>query len=167
MYGVFHSLIPVTVFIADNNIVLFVLLGSSFLYVNLIDRTYTHRILCNSIMIFVVWGVARYFFTYVGVEELILVLISFICGVVHYFYWGVNVQLGQSSSQSIMKMTEFLNKQKDSKIKEEEEIMMFQSHLMLFINSNQFSLEDQELLEMVVKKKDLSTIDKDTHFKLI
>lgn len=45
--------------------------------------------------------------------------------------------------------------------------MIFQSHLALFMNSSQFSLEDQELLERTVKKKDISVIDKSTHCKLI
>ena len=45
--------------------------------------------------------------------------------------------------------------------------MVFESHLMLFLNCSQFSVEDQELLLKTVKTKDIATIDKPTHFKLI
>lgn len=105
MYGILHCFIPVSIFISANNIVLFFLIGGMFLYVNLIDRRYPHRILCNSIMPFVFWGISRYFFDYVEIEELIIVLVAFICGIIHHFYWGTTLQLNDDQNKTIVKMS--------------------------------------------------------------
>lgn len=108
------------VFIDDSTVALFVLLGIMCVYVNMVDKAYRYRILCNSNMIFVAWGISQYFFVFVGLEELILVGITFVCGIIHHFYWGISMQLDGEIDKTIVNMAHFLNKQKDSKIKEED-----------------------------------------------
>ena len=104
----------------EKNIVLFVLMCCMFLYANLINPFYPNKTLCNCNIIFVLWGISQYFTDRIGLEELILVGVAFLCGLINHFYWGIALQLDEDFNRSIIAMTQFLNKQKDSKIKEQD-----------------------------------------------